>query len=563
MKKLLLSISGLLAVTLINAQAPSLAWQKQIASVGVITNSGPGTGTGSNCKSVSVDQFGNVYSIGEFGFEADFDPSASTFTMAPIQATQAGDIKDVFISKIDANGNFLWAKQIGASEIDMAKSIIIDGNSDIYISGVIGGTVDFDPGSGVFNLSPPFGTTYSNFILKLNSNGLFLWAKLLTGRDMNALSIDASNNIYSVRNYTISGGSAVSVDKFDASGNTLYSKQITSPSSILTKYDIASDINGNAYIGGSYTGTMDFDPSPLTSYTLQSTSEDACVFKLNSLGDFVWAKSFGGSSIDVVNAITVDNIGNVLTVGDFFGVVDFDPSSASYTLTASSTSTDVYISKLDNNGNFLWANKIGGISWDYSSDITTDAINNIYTTGNFLHLVDFDPSVNTQNLTSNNSGTQPSLFISKLDPLGNYLWAGSVTNTVITKDFSEGNSIYIDNSSSIYVTTGATSGGILGKSGNVIKMTQAISTSVDEKLKPLFSSIIYPNPTSSILNIEFDTLSNNVTIQITNTLGQVVLLETITTLKSSFNLQHFVKGSYFINIYNNKGDKTVQKIIVQ
>ncbi|MCH8903140.1 MAG: hypothetical protein IIA45_04425, partial [Bacteroidetes bacterium] len=78
---------------------------------------------------------------------------------------------------------------------------------------------------------------------------------------------------------------------------------------------------------------------------------------------FEWAKSMGGTSTDIGKSITTDVSGNVLTTGYYYGTVDFDPGAATFNL-ISNSAADIFIQKLDANGNFIWAKSMGGTSSD-------------------------------------------------------------------------------------------------------------------------------------------------------------------------------------------------------
>src|SRR5437867_570055 len=80
--------------------------------------------------------------------------------------------------------------------------------------------------------------------------------------------------------------------------------------------------------------------------------------------DFVWAKQLGGSFSDIGLSIAVDSSGNVYTTGIFQGTADFDPGPGTYNLTSASSTFDVFISKLDSAGNFVWARRLGGANVD-------------------------------------------------------------------------------------------------------------------------------------------------------------------------------------------------------
>ncbi len=126
-----------------------------------------------------------------------------------------------------------------------------------------------------------------------------------------------------------------------------------------------------------------------------------------------WAKAMSGNANDIGYSIKTDASGNVYTTGYFQGTVDFDPSAGLANLT-SVGGQDIFVSKLDVNGNFIWARAMGGISNDYALSIAIDAGGNVYTTGYFEGTADFDPSASVANLTSAGSGD---IFISKLDIL--------------------------------------------------------------------------------------------------------------------------------------------------
>ena len=122
-----------------------------------------------------------------------------------------------------------------------------------------------------------------------------------------------------------------------------------------------------------------------------------------------WAKHIGGTQNVSGQAICTDNQGNVYTTGYFTGSTDFDPGPAIYGLTAptstnsASTSEGIFISKLDANGNFVWAKTVGvyaGISYNRGVTITVDALQNVYVGGFFYGSGDFDPGPGTFSLTS-------------------------------------------------------------------------------------------------------------------------------------------------------------------
>jgi hypothetical protein len=205
------------------------------------------------------------------------------------------------------------------------------------------------------------------------------------------------------------------------------------------------DTNGNVYLTGSFSGTADFDPGMGIHNLTSSGDEDIFICKLDGSGNFLWAKSIGGISTDWGTAVIVDNLGHVYTAGLFNETADFDPGVGASSLT-SIGGDDIFISKLDNDGNFVWAKAFGGNTGDHVSSIALDINSNVHTTGSFSGTVDFDPGAGTHNLTSN--GTED-VFVSKLDANGNFIWAGNFGSTV-----AYSNDIQMDDGGNIY-TIGA------------------------------------------------------------------------------------------------------------
>ena len=94
--------------------------------------------------------------------------------------------------------------------------------------------------------------------------------------------------------------------------------------------------------------------------------------------NYVWVKQYEGSSPANAYGISLDESGNIFTMGWFDGIVDFDPGPGVYNLTAISA-RDVFINKLDPSGNFLWAKQLSGTGNERGYGITIDQSGNVYT----------------------------------------------------------------------------------------------------------------------------------------------------------------------------------------
>ena len=216
---------------------------------------------------------------------------------------------------------------------------------------------------------------------------------------------------------------------------------------------IVLDNQGNVYVTGrfqKFVGTeVDFDPGPGV-YNIAAIGQfDAFVLKLNSSGEFLWARNFGGAGAAVSgNGITVDSNGNVYTTGTFSYSIDFDPSPTSEFILNSinqfgNAATDIFVSKLDSNGNFVWAKRIGAQFFDEGFSITSDSTNKIYVSGKFAGTVNFNTNGGIYEL---NGISSSSGFILKMDADANFEWATSVSG-------SGGEAIYsttVDNSGNVF-----------------------------------------------------------------------------------------------------------------
>jgi hypothetical protein len=173
---------------------------------------------------------------------------------------------------------------------------------------------------------------------------------------------------------------------------------------------IAVDGAGSVYTTGWFQGTTDFDPGPGTSNLSSADSADIFVSKLDRDGSLIWVKQMGGTSYDAGSGIAVDAAGNVYTTGYFGGTADFDPGPDTFNL-SSAGGPDIFVSKLNSAGNSVWAKQMGGMNGDAGYGIAVDAAGNVYTTGLFISTADFDSGPGTFNLSSAGG---PDIFVSKL-----------------------------------------------------------------------------------------------------------------------------------------------------
>ncbi len=335
-----------------------------------------------------------------------------------------------------------WAAQLGSTSKDQANSVAVDDLGNVYVGGTFGGTVDFDPGAGVANLTSAGSDDV--FVTKFAADGTYLWARRW-GRSgtesLSALKVDSQGNVYTVGavqigtidfdpgpgtfNLTSAGNSAY-VSKLDTNGNFVWAclanSSDSSTSSAKMATALAVDHSGNLLITGQFPGTVDFDPGAGVANLTSSNSTDIFVWKLTTSGQYVSARCAGGLLLDIGNGIAVDSTDNIYVTGTFGNIVDFDPGAGTFNMNAGSFD-DGFVWKLDASGNFVWVQQLASTDSFTATDVEIDSADNVLVTGGFYNTVDFDPGAGTYQLTSTGNYD---VFVVQLTSAGNFNWARAV-----------------------------------------------------------------------------------------------------------------------------------------
>src|SRR5262245_37621703 len=276
--------------------AEDLLWVRQLGS------------TAASMTGIGVDPDDNVYMTGRFSGTVDFDPEAGVTNLTSIGAN------DAYLTRYDRDGRLVWARQIGGTGSvgsSLTGGIASDEGNAIYIAGSFSGTADFDPGSGVFEMTAP-GANSDLFVAKLTRAGDLVWA----------------------RQMSCSVGSAGPIA-------------------------IAANAASVAFTG-TINGTCDFDPGPGTADVTATagmgtgTPENVFVAALDANGNFGWAAPFESPGSDIPNGISVDAAGSVYSVGRARGSIDYDPGPGT-----DMQNGDFFVIKQAANGAELWARAIG------------------------------------------------------------------------------------------------------------------------------------------------------------------------------------------------------------
>ncbi len=532
MRNILLTVSFSLLCSFVFSQTVNFKWAKKMGAA----NNDLGIAVG-------VDAAGNVYSVGTFTGTVDFDPGPGTFFL------NAPGLPNTYISKLNSNGGFVWAKQIRqiTPGLNIGGFLSVDPSGAIYYTSTLVGIVDADPGFGIF----PLGTITSlgeSFITKLNASGNFVWAKRLAGGNNGILNIktDPAGNIITTGlfntttdfnpgagsfNMTSNGLPDAFILKLNSSGNFVWAKQLSGPLQEIGQ-SLTTDATGNIYCTGNFSGTTDFDPGPAVFNITASGLTDAFILKLDNNGNLVMAKHIGGNISTEGNSILIDTSGNLQLAGSFSGTTDLDPGPGVFNRT-SLGAFDMYLLSLDVSGNFIWANQIGGTGIDRVSKSAIDSKGNIYITGTFSSTVDFDPGPNTFNQTSNGGAD---IFFLKVKQTNEFIWARQVGGISDELGFD----ITADNNGNIYGVGGFQKTADFDPTAAVFNMTAVDSADIYvlkwfNCFSPTYATITDTACGSYVLNGQTYAASGTYTQVLVNSLG----CDSILTLNLTINNKAF------------------------
>jgi hypothetical protein len=353
-------------------------------------------GTSDYGYGVTVDNSGNSYVTGSYRGLVSFGPT---------DLTSVG-LDDIFVSKLDTDGNWVWTVSAGGTSIDSGESIVTDNSGNIYITGSFNTAASF----GSINL---VAVTFSDiFIAKLDPNGIWLSANSAGGTFNEygtSISVNSSGDTYitgafsgtvtfGTTNLISSGSFDIFIAKSDPNGNWLWAIGAGS-TSFDEGFSISLDQFDNTYVAGQFQGTVTFGTTSLVS----AGAHDIFVSKIDTSGNWIWAISTGATNSDDGFGIVTDMIGNSYVTGSFQNTVSFGSTDLT-----SAGGQDIFVAKLDTSGNWLWAIGAGGADIDIGYSITLDSLDNVYVTGSFQDTASFG----LIDITA--SGINSDIFVAKL-----------------------------------------------------------------------------------------------------------------------------------------------------
>jgi hypothetical protein len=330
--------------------------------------------------------------------------------------------------------NLDWVKTINASyqyngPIKLNDITIDDNDKHYSISSAVGTSYPI-----LFNYNPTMAQ--GNVIINTNTLGKSVWFKCFP--PLSNAGCEPKKTFYHNGNIYIAGIKNGTVDMdpgpsvFNLYGSTAFIVKLDTLGNfvwaksfgpITNINDLKVDNNENVFITGSFSTSFSFNGVNQVS----NGNEDVYFLKYNDQGQEQWCKTFGSNSTNSEsgNSIVIDSNADILVAGNFSGTVDFDAGTGSFPLTSIGNRTG-FITKYNQNGSHLITVKFDGANNASESRLNSIDIQNssIYVTGLIYGTIDMDPGTLISNETQYNLG-----FILKLDPQFNLIWKKIISST--------------------------------------------------------------------------------------------------------------------------------------
>ena len=383
---------------------------------------GAGGGNEDRAEAMAINKHGEIYIAGIFSGFATFGKTTLTSRSAP----------DMFVAKMDAKGTFLWAKQIGDVHTEFIHELVLDKDGNVYIAGRFHTKTTFDT---VLHTSKG---KFDAFVAKMNPKGAIQWVSLIQGSFplyAGSLAVDKTGHVYVggyIRGAVSFGGTLqlghkynyfddLFIAKLDNSGKFLWVKRVGKGQNDHI-YDLALDKDGNVYATGIVREKVEFGTHSLDA----NGGWDVFVAKMNPSGTFLWAKRFGGVNDEFSRAIALDSEGGIYIAGNFSTLTVFGNTKL-----IAKGSSDIFVAKLDKEGNLLWAKQAGGAAkdiryqtpLDFVRALLVDSSKNVYISGSFGNIAQFGDATLTAKKDPSETRFANDIFIAKLDTNGKWLWA--------------------------------------------------------------------------------------------------------------------------------------------
>lgn len=519
------------------------------------------------------DEYGNIYTVGYFsGQPVDFDPSNG------VKAMQSRGHRDIYISKWDKDGGFIWCRRFGGSLDDYGRTFCMDSENNIYIAGYCWNNCTYGNTESEDTVFSDLG--YKRVLLKVSPDGNLIQSTVLSF-NVFGLDVDLNGNVYSTGSFSDttdfdpgSGEYLITAEngrffihKLNANGDFEWVRTYHGNYPFYGKA-LRCDKNNDIIVGGFYREPIDFDPSPDTLLLTPSEqgSQEGVILKMDEAGNLIWAYTLVGE-LSNINALSVDNNNDVLVSGMFQGIIDFNYGEND-SIISSGTGFNPYdfeernfLLKLSENGSFQWVRAFPKVLYGRVGLIAMDYLNAIYYATTFSGTVDIDPTSGSFFGTSNGWGD---VYLTKLSPDGSFQWGLFYGGTEQDEPYSmvstSDGTLYIggffratcdfDPGVGDYTLSPSTPYG----NGYIQKFASTLKA---DELQELGHSLIYPNPTRGLVFLKADYPVSFGSVR--NGQGQEL---TVPNHGNQLDLSRLPTGVYFVTVLLEGKMEKVEKIIV-
>lgn len=517
------------------AQSPDTVWTKSIG------------GTGNELSGTTlINSFGGYSAVLDISQDSFIYMASHSISSDGYISSNAGN-DDIFLCKMNLDGDTLWTKIFGGSESERPFEILALGDTGCIL---VGYSISTD---GPF--SSNHASSYADgVVIRVDENGNTKWLKMFGGENLDYLYdiILCSDGNFMACGETGSNtgdlsGTGVGLNwviKFNASnGNKIWSKCYEGPFSSNPNYIEGvfklTELSGNnGIILGGY-GTPNFN---------DFNADDIIYAKIDLNGNLAWFKSIGSSTGGDYTASILD-----ASNGEFYIVGRLQGTGTDVT-NYYGGGGDFWLIKFDSSGTKEWDKSYGGTEWEFPFDAVQDDYGNIFM-GGFTRSSNNDASFNQQGLMD--------YWLVAVYPYGDTIWTqryGGTSNEAITGLALLGNST-IFSAGRCESDNGYIHDHIGGRDIWVVR-TDFLSL-VNTPEHQYSQATLFPNPSldGSFL-VRLNDFSETADIRIFSTTGQVVFEQE--DINSEAIIQtNLSDGIYFIDLYSANGFHTILRLVIQ
>ena len=422
------------ALTSARSSGVDIGWEIQLQSEGAGNEYG---------EAIVVDSSGNAYVSGVFCY----DLKLGTIFLEKI------GICDLFLAKISPNGYWIWANQIGGADgytTSQHHTLSLTPNG-VFIGGASNSS---EVSAQDVTMTNSYPGIYQPFILKATTSGDFTWGEMLIQEQHSSIySVQESSdggaivagyfqsNSMNFGLHVISNSNVdqadVFVAKVDSSGDWQWANS-AGGNGVDAAYDMAINSNGLVSVVGAYNDQIQFGSHSLSS-TFESQSFVSFISSHN--GTWMGATNLEADLLRITGVSSFEN-GDFAIVGYFSGSM----SLGSTDLQSNVDEQDIFVSRIRNNGSWIWAKSAEGNGQDCAFDVTIGSQDKVVIVGHFMST---SISFGSHYLYNTNSWEPDwDIYVAWLDSSGE--WQGVIGAT--GSDMDKLKSVDIHTNGVVYVT---------------------------------------------------------------------------------------------------------------